>query len=38
MQLIGKAFCESDILNASHQYEKETSGAFLSYLEMGCRL
>jgi aspartyl-tRNA(Asn)/glutamyl-tRNA(Gln) amidotransferase subunit A len=38
MQLIGKPFCEADILNAFYLFEKETDGAFLTNLEMGYRL
>lgn len=38
MQLMGKAFHESEILNAAYMFEKESEGAFLSKLEMGCIL
>jgi aspartyl-tRNA(Asn)/glutamyl-tRNA(Gln) amidotransferase subunit A len=35
MQLIGKHFCEAQILNAAYMFERETDGAFLSRLETG---
>lgn len=38
MQLIGKHFCESQLLNAAYMFEMETNGAFLSQPRAGCEI